>query len=124
MVALVRARVEAHAIELANDTEYGLSSAVFTRDPARGLRVARQIKSDICHINGPTVHDEPQTPFAWKGAERRIEAATPVRRGRGRGRHRDGPSRREPDRLNVRLVGAGGASDLVFRRESPGVART
>ena len=63
VVAIVRARDEAHAIELANDTEYGLSAAVFTRDTARGLRVARQIKSGICHINGPTVHDEAQMPF-------------------------------------------------------------
>ncbi|MFA5962722.1 MAG: aldehyde dehydrogenase [Sphingomonas sp.] len=63
VVAVIRARDEAHAIELANDTEYGLSASVFTRDTARGLRVARQIKSGICHINGPTVHDEAQMPF-------------------------------------------------------------
>ena len=63
VVAVIRALDEAHAIELANDTEYGLSAAVFTRDTARGLRVARQIKSGICHINGPTVHDEAQMPF-------------------------------------------------------------
>jgi acyl-CoA reductase-like NAD-dependent aldehyde dehydrogenase len=63
VVAIIRARDETHAIALANDTEYGLSAAVFTRDTARGLRVARQIKSGICHINGPTVHDEAQMPF-------------------------------------------------------------
>jgi acyl-CoA reductase-like NAD-dependent aldehyde dehydrogenase len=63
VVAVIRARDEAHAIALANDTEYGLSAAVFTRDTARGLRVARRIKSGICHINGPTVHDEAQMPF-------------------------------------------------------------
>ena len=63
VVGIIRARDEAHAIDLANDTAYGLSSAVFTRDTARGLRVARQIQSGICHINGPTVHDEAQMPF-------------------------------------------------------------
>jgi len=63
VVGIIRARDEAHAIELANDTEYGLSASVFTRDTARGLRVAKQIKSGICHVNGPTVHDEPQMPF-------------------------------------------------------------
>jgi acyl-CoA reductase-like NAD-dependent aldehyde dehydrogenase len=63
VVGIARARDEAHAIELANDTEYGLSAAVFTKDTARGLRVARQIKSGICHVNGPTVHDEAQMPF-------------------------------------------------------------
>ncbi len=63
VVGVIRATDEAQAIALANDTEYGLSAAVFTRDTARGLRVARQIKSGICHVNGPTVHDEAQMPF-------------------------------------------------------------
>ncbi len=63
VVALVRAHDEAEAVRLANNTEYGLAAAVFTRDIARGLRVARQIKSGICHVNGPTVHDEAQMPF-------------------------------------------------------------
>ena len=63
VVGISRARDEAHAIALANDTAYGLSAAVFTRDSARGLRVARQIQSGICHVNGPTVHDEAQMPF-------------------------------------------------------------
>ena len=63
VVAVIRARDEAEAIALANDTEYGLSASVFTRDIARGLKIARQIKSGICHVNGPTVHDEAQMPF-------------------------------------------------------------
>jgi len=63
VVGIARARDEAHAIELANDTEYGLSSAVFTRDTARGLKVARQIQAGICHVNASTVSDEPQMPF-------------------------------------------------------------
>ena len=63
VVGIARARDEAHAVELANDTQYGLSAAVFTRDVARGLKVARQIESGICHVNGPTVHDEAQMPF-------------------------------------------------------------
>jgi benzaldehyde dehydrogenase (NAD) len=63
VVAVIRAKDEADAIALANDTAYGLSASVFTRDIARGLKVARQIKSGICHVNGPTVHDEAQMPF-------------------------------------------------------------
>ena len=63
VVGIARARDEAHAIELANDTEYGLSSAVFTKDTARGLKVARQIQAGICHVNASTVSDEPQMPF-------------------------------------------------------------
>lgn len=68
VVAVIRARDEEHAIELANDSEYGLSAAVFTRDTARGLLVARRIHSGICHVNGPTVHDEAQMPFGGVGA--------------------------------------------------------
>lgn len=68
VVGMIRARDEAHAIELANDTEYGLSAAVFTRNGARGLKVARQIRSGICHVNGATVHDEAQMPFGGVGA--------------------------------------------------------
>jgi acyl-CoA reductase-like NAD-dependent aldehyde dehydrogenase len=68
VVAVIRARDEAHAIELANDSDYGLSAAVFTRDTARGLGVARRIRSGICHVNGPTVHDEAQMPFGGVGA--------------------------------------------------------
>jgi acyl-CoA reductase-like NAD-dependent aldehyde dehydrogenase len=68
VVGIIHAKNEADAIRIANDSEYGLSAAVFTRDTARGLRVARQIRSGICHINGPTVHDEPQMPFGGVGA--------------------------------------------------------
>lgn len=68
IVAIIRARDEADAIRLANDSEYGLSAAVFTGDAARGLRVARQIRSGMCHINGPTAHDEAQMPFGGIGA--------------------------------------------------------
>jgi benzaldehyde dehydrogenase (NAD) len=68
VVAILRAKDENDAIRLANDSEYGLSAAVFTRDTARGLRVARQIRSGICHVNGPTVHDEAQMPFGGVGA--------------------------------------------------------
>ena len=51
------------AVACANDNEYGLSAAVFGRDTARALTVAQRIESGICHVNGPTVHDEAQMPF-------------------------------------------------------------
>ena len=68
VVGIIRVADEEEAIRVANDSEYGLSAAVFTRDAARGLRVARRIRSGICHVNGPTVHDEPQMPFGGVGA--------------------------------------------------------
>jgi acyl-CoA reductase-like NAD-dependent aldehyde dehydrogenase len=63
VVSVVRVKGDAEAVRVANDSEYGLSAAVITRDVARGLTVARQIESGICHINGPTVQDEAQMPF-------------------------------------------------------------
>lgn len=68
IVAVMRARDTDDAVRIANDSDYGLSAAVFTRDIARGLTVARRIRSGICHVNGPTVHDEPQMPFGGMGA--------------------------------------------------------
>jgi len=63
VVSVIRARGIDEAVRLANDTEYGLAAAVFGRDVARALTVAQRIESGICHINGPTVHDEAQMPF-------------------------------------------------------------
>jgi vanillin dehydrogenase len=60
---VIRVKGDDEAIRVANDTEYGLSSAVFSRDVQRALKVAKRIESGICHINGPTVHDEGQMPF-------------------------------------------------------------
>ncbi|NBB47028.1 aldehyde dehydrogenase family protein [Rhizobium sp. CRIBSB] len=60
---IIRVKDEDEAIRIANDTEYGLSAAVFSRNIQRALAVAARIESGICHINGPTVHDEPQMPF-------------------------------------------------------------
>lgn len=60
---IVRVNGIEEAIACANDNPYGLSSAVFGRDVARALQVAQRIESGICHVNGPTVHDEPQMPF-------------------------------------------------------------
>jgi benzaldehyde dehydrogenase (NAD) len=51
------------AVAVANDTEYGLAGAVFTRDVMRGLDVARRMQTGICHVNGSSVHDEAQMPF-------------------------------------------------------------
>ena len=51
------------AVEVANDTEYGLAAAVFSQDVDTALALAGRIESGICHINGSTVHDEPQMPF-------------------------------------------------------------
>lgn len=63
VVAVMRATGVDDAVRIANDTEYGLAAAVFGRDVARALAVAKRIEAGICHINSSTVHDEPQLPF-------------------------------------------------------------
>ena len=60
---IIRVKDEEEAIRIANDTEYGLSSSVYSRDIQRAMAVAARIESGICHINGPTVGDEAQMPF-------------------------------------------------------------
>ena len=61
-------RTDAEAIAIANDTEYGLSSGVITRDEQRGLAIARQLETGMCHINCSSVNDEPHAPFGGSKA--------------------------------------------------------
>ncbi len=63
LLPLVVADDERHALALANAGDYGLSSAVFTRDMARGLAFSRQIVAGMTHINDITVDDQPNAPF-------------------------------------------------------------
>ncbi len=63
LVGIQKARDEQHALELANDTEFGLSSAVFSGDQARGLRFARQIQAGMSHVNDTPINDEAHLPF-------------------------------------------------------------
>lgn len=61
-VSLLAVESDEEAIELANDTEYGLSGAIFTKSLGRGIKMARQIDSGAIHINQMSVHDEPALP--------------------------------------------------------------
>jgi len=63
VVSIVRVSNDEEAIRIANDTEYGLTASVFSRNIPRALGIARQLQTGMCHINGATVHDEAQMPF-------------------------------------------------------------
>ena len=63
VVAIIRAGSVDEAVRIANESDFGLSAAVFGRDTMAALSVAKRIESGICHVNGPTVHDEAQMPF-------------------------------------------------------------
>jgi acyl-CoA reductase-like NAD-dependent aldehyde dehydrogenase len=63
VASVVRVRSDDEAVAVANDTEYGLTASVFSQNIPRALGIARRIQTGMCHINGPTVHDEAQMPF-------------------------------------------------------------
>jgi acyl-CoA reductase-like NAD-dependent aldehyde dehydrogenase len=63
VAVILRGQGDEELLRLANDSEFGLSSAIFSRDVSRALNLAQRVESGICHINGPTVHDEAPMPF-------------------------------------------------------------
>ena len=63
VASILRVRDEEEALSIANDTEYGLASAIFSRDRDRALALAARLETGICHINGSTVYDDAAMPF-------------------------------------------------------------
>ncbi len=56
-------RTDAEAIAMNNDTEYGLSSGIITRDEYRAMEIAHQLDTGMCHVNCATINDEAHAPF-------------------------------------------------------------
>jgi acyl-CoA reductase-like NAD-dependent aldehyde dehydrogenase len=87
VVSLTPVKSAEEAVRLANDTSYGLSAAIITGDPERGMALAERIQSGIVHVNDSTVHDEPHAPFGGikgsglgrHGGRAAIEAFTEIR---------------------------------------------
>jgi len=63
VASVIKADDHLHALALANDADYGLSSAVLTNDLQKALALAEGIEAGMVHINGPSVRDEPVIPF-------------------------------------------------------------
>ena len=63
VVSVIPFSTDEEAIAIANDTEYGLSSGVITKDEYRGLEIAQKLETGMCHINCSSVNDEPHAPF-------------------------------------------------------------
>ena len=87
VVTLMPVKNADEAVRLANDTSYGLSAAIITGDPKRGMALAERIQSGMVHVNDSTVHDEPHAPFGGikgsglgrHGGRAAIEAFTEIR---------------------------------------------
>ncbi|MFQ6121553.1 MAG: NAD-dependent succinate-semialdehyde dehydrogenase [Dehalococcoidales bacterium] len=63
VAAIISAKDEAEAIQLANDTEFGLAGAIFTKDVAKGERIAvDELEVGCCFINA-LVKSDPRLPF-------------------------------------------------------------
>jgi vanillin dehydrogenase len=84
---LISVRDVEEAIRVANDSEYGLSAGIITRDEEKGLRIAQRLETGMVHINDAPVYDEPHMPFGGvkasgigrHGGKASIEAFTELR---------------------------------------------
>ena len=63
VASVIKAEDHKHAVELANDSEYGLSAAVITNDLQKSMYMIEELETGMVHINGPTIRDEPVVPF-------------------------------------------------------------
>lgn len=75
------------AVAMANNSEYGLSAGIITRDEEKGLAIARRLQTGIAHVNDSSVNDEPHVPFGGMknsglgrhGGRASVEAFTELR---------------------------------------------
>ncbi len=72
--AIIPFKTEEEAVKMANDTEYGLAGAVFTRDGAKALRVMQEIRAGIMWINccQPTFNQAPWGGYKMSGIGREL----------------------------------------------------
>ena len=68
VISIIKTKNEEEAIAIANDTIYGLSGSVFTKDIYHGMEVAKQIKSGMVHVNDQSINDEPHVMFGGEKA--------------------------------------------------------
>ena len=103
VIALITAYDEADAIRIANDSEYGLSAAIFTRDIARGEAIAaNQIDAGSCFVND-LVSSDPRLPFGGH---------QPLRFWPGTGRGRNPRVHQYQNNLHISAIPAGNKTDL------------
>jgi alpha-ketoglutaric semialdehyde dehydrogenase len=63
VLSIIEIKSFEEAVEVLNDTPYGLSSSIYTKDVARAFRAVRDIEAGITYINGPTIGAEVHLPF-------------------------------------------------------------
>jgi len=68
VASIIAFHTDDEAIAIANDTEYGLSTAVISRAIGRAMAICERLQSGIVHINDQTVADDASNPFGGRGA--------------------------------------------------------
>lgn len=63
LASIMRVHDADEAVSIANDSQFGLNAAVFSRDLDRAQAIADRLEYGVVQINGPTVHDDPSMPF-------------------------------------------------------------
>lgn len=63
VAAIVKADDHEHALALANNSQYGLTSSVITKDLEKAMYFAEYLEAGMVHINGPSIRDEAVIPF-------------------------------------------------------------
>ncbi|WP_163970964.1 aldehyde dehydrogenase family protein [Oceanobacillus halotolerans] len=66
VIAIIEVESYDEAIELANDSDFGLSSTVYTNDLQKAFHFVRNIQSGVTHVNMPSTYFENQFPFGGK----------------------------------------------------------
>src|SRR5262252_1926822 len=79
VLGVIRVKSFEEAMEVANDTEFGLSSSIFTNDVVRMFRFVEEIETGMTHVNSPTTGGEAHIPFGGiKGTGIGMCASPPV----------------------------------------------
>jgi acyl-CoA reductase-like NAD-dependent aldehyde dehydrogenase len=63
VVSVIKVKDSEEALKVANDTKYGLSAAVLTRDIQKAMDLSMRLESGMVHVNDTTISDEPHVPF-------------------------------------------------------------
>ncbi|MBD8027879.1 aldehyde dehydrogenase family protein [Ureibacillus sp. Re31] len=68
VIAVIEVDSYAEALEVANDSEFGLSSTIYTKDLAKAMHFVKHIETGVTHVNIPSNYFENQYPFGGKKA--------------------------------------------------------
>ncbi len=63
VLSVIKVKSLEEAVDVLNDTIYGLSSSIYTKDINNAYRAIRDIKAGITYVNGPTIGAEAHMPF-------------------------------------------------------------